>query len=460
MKKIYIFVTFVLLLCSSVLSLNINQGYGDAVYIGGNNIYGLLYGNNIWTGNNIFWNMTVINYTNLSVNGTMVSDNIYTDYIDFNTSYTDGYQEGRLQWNIDDGVLEFGLPGGNVVQQLGLENLRRVKANGDINNGDVVYVCGSTGNRLTVCKTDWDSYLTSLPVGVATENIQNNQFGYINSFGYVRDIDTTGEFGNCNDGDIAWLSNSGGFTCNYPDADKFRTVVGIIVNSHASVGILDVSVDIVPRLEGLSYVNVTNLQTDDILIYNSTSSLWENKNPYTNVTIKGDFVLETAVEDDLRFPVNDIATKGASNIPEFETFKGGTLSLAFDDNTMEQGYVSIQFPHSRKMGTSVEPHFHWSQTGIGTGNVTWCIEYTWANINEIFPDTTTRCVNDYADGTAYKHLMTDMIVIDGTNKTGSGMMNLRLYRDATNSTDTLSEDAYLLEFDIHIYKDKLGETFS
>ena len=97
--------------------------------------------------------------------------------IQFNTSFSDGQAEGRLQWNMEDGTLEVGLPGGNVNLQIGEENLRRVKANEDITNGDVVYVCGGTGQRSVVCLADNDAYLTSLPIGVATEDITANHFG-------------------------------------------------------------------------------------------------------------------------------------------------------------------------------------------------------------------------------------------------------------------------------------------
>ena len=47
-------------------------------------------------------------------------DNQALEFIQFDTSYSDGVAEGKLAWNSDDGALEVGLPGGNVAL-LGLE---------------------------------------------------------------------------------------------------------------------------------------------------------------------------------------------------------------------------------------------------------------------------------------------------------------------------------------------------
>ena len=199
------------------------------------------------------------------------------NYIQFNTTYTDGTNEGRLQWSIEDGTLEFGMPGGNVNQQIGLENLRRVKANETISNGDVIYPCGGIANRLIICKADYGSIATAGAFGIATEDIVINQFGYVNAFGYVRDINTTGALGSCSDGSPAWLSNNGGFQCIPPTGDKIKTLVGVIVSAHETNGIIDIEMQVVPRLQGLSQVNGTGLGSEHIFIYNATSSIWENR---------------------------------------------------------------------------------------------------------------------------------------------------------------------------------------
>lgn len=66
----------------------------------------------------------------LTDNGWMQSASVPStlyDYIDFDVTYADGVAEGRLQWNIEDGTLEVGLPGGTVNLQIGQEMMIRCR---------------------------------------------------------------------------------------------------------------------------------------------------------------------------------------------------------------------------------------------------------------------------------------------------------------------------------------------
>jgi len=166
--------------------------------------------------------------------------------------------------------------------------------------------------------------------------------------------------------------------------------------------------------------------------------------------------LAVPVEEDLRFPAGIILVTGASNTPDWETFIGNTQILAFSSSTMEQAFLSAQLPHSWKEGTNIEPHFHWSPSTTDTGNVTWCLEYTWANIDDVFPVVDYACVNQQASGTVGTHQLAYDISLDGTDKTYSSMLSVRLFRNVTAPDDTFTGDAGLLEFDIHYLKYRLG----
>jgi len=182
----------------------------------------------------------------------------------------------------------------------------------------------------------------------------------------------------------------------------------------------------------------------------------ENGNSYFDgdVTIADDFLLENTVEEDIRFPASVIKVAGASNIPGWDSTNFG---YDFSSSTMEQAFFTAQMPHARKAGTNIKPHFHWQTSNNNAGNVVWCIEYSWANIDGSFPSTTTQCVTDSSQRDSTKHLMTSEIIISGTGKTYSSQLKGRIYRDATNAADTYGSDALLLEFDIHYYLDKLGD---
>ena len=232
---------------------------------------------------NINWNGFDIDFFGGNI------DNI--THIQFNLLGNGCVDEGCLEWNPIDGTLDLTMPGGSVNQQIGLENLRRVKANETITNGDVVYPCGGIANRLLICKADYGNIATAGINGIATEDITKDQFGYINAFGYVRDIDTTGALGYCSEGLPAWLSSDGTFQCIPPSGNKIRTVVGVIVNAHATDGIIDTHIQLVPRLQGLSQVNGTGITDDSIFVYNATSGIWDNKLRYdfTGLNVTADY---------------------------------------------------------------------------------------------------------------------------------------------------------------------------
>jgi len=155
-------------------------------------------------------------------------------------------------------------------------------------------------------------------------------------------------------------------------------------------------------------------------------------------------------EEDLRFPASVLNIRGSSNTPSWSSYLGNTQALSFSSSTMEQVFASVQLPHNRVYYSDLEPHFHWSPSNNNNGSVVWCLEYTCANIGDLFPATQTQCIEDQADNQENYHLMTEMIHIEN-DLIYSAMCNLRMYRDTTNSSDTFNGDVYLLEFDIHYF---------
>lgn len=165
----------------------------------------------------------------------------------------------------------------------------------------------------------------------------------------------------------------------------------------------------------------------------------------------GSFKITEPAKEDLRYPAKTIKLTGSSNLPQ-ETEYG----FAFDPSSNEQVYMTSQLPHKRKENSSIYPHFHWTPSDNESGDVVWCIDYNWANINETFSEKDTKCVVDSTNSIENQHLMTKEIFINGTDKNSSAMLKSRLYRNATDSRDTYSSDAYMIEFDIHYFSDKLG----
>lgn len=171
---------------------------------------------------------------------------------------------------------------------------------------------------------------------------------------------------------------------------------------------------------------------------------------------KSAIIQYSTVYEDLRFPANIFKVVGSSNVPDYEQMNGtGLYAYAFSPTTVEQLFLSFQFPHERTPMSTVYPHVHWSHLTNNTGTVVWCADYSCANIGETFYNTRTGCILSNAS-TSKKHIMTDMLVLP-SNLTSSAMCLFKIYRNATDLRDTFPDDAFFLEFDIHYLSDRRGE---
>jgi hypothetical protein len=199
------------------------------------------------------------------------------DFIDFNTTTAIPSIPGRLTWNDTDGTLNLGLKGGNVTLQVGQEQVFKVRNNtaNDIPNGSVVYITGSTGFRPVVSLAQANSEgASSVVIGVTTEDIVKNTDGFVNTFGLVRDLDTSG----LTEGSAIWLSPTvaGGMTSTKPVAPDHLVLIGYCIRSHPTLGSIFVKVQNGYELEELHNVLITSPTNGQVLAYDSASGLWKN----------------------------------------------------------------------------------------------------------------------------------------------------------------------------------------
>jgi hypothetical protein len=216
---------------------------------------------------------------------------VSVNYIDFDTTYEDGAQEGRLQWNIDDGTLEVGMPGGDVNLQIGQENLVRVtNDNGTlIENGSAVYVSGATGANIKVKKPIASNTTTApLTFGIATEDIAVGQKGYVTIIGNVRDFNTLNPGGESwSAGEPVWLSptTAGALTNVRPSAPNIAVAMGVVVKAHATEGIVACNPVVVQRISLSSDALVTTPTSDNsFLQWDNANGYWEDR---TSITVPG-----------------------------------------------------------------------------------------------------------------------------------------------------------------------------
>jgi hypothetical protein len=195
-----------------------------------------------------------------------------------------------MRWNDTDGTLDLGLKGGNVTLQVGQEQVIRVvnKTATNVNlleaNYQAVRVTGAQGQRLKVDLAQaTNDALSAETIGLVTETINNNQQGFITTSGLVRGINTTGSLQGETwaDGDILYLSptTAGNITNIKPTAPNHLVIIGYVIHAHITQGSIFVKVDNGYELDELHnvYINPATLADNDVLQYDSASSLWENK---------------------------------------------------------------------------------------------------------------------------------------------------------------------------------------
>jgi hypothetical protein len=237
-------------------------------------------------------------------------------YIDFDITYMDGQEEGRLQWNSDDGTLEVGMPGGSVNLQIGQEMLVRV-TNDTVNlipNGTPVYVSSATGTNIKITPADADFVggVGLRTFAVTTEDIPGSQKGYVVTQGFVRDIDTTFAVAA---GLPVYLEVGGGFTTTAPIAPNITYLVGVVtIANSANGGEIYVIQTSIPNLNSLSDVDVDSISDTDKLVWNASNTRWENEpTPFGEIYTE-DNVTETVISTIGTFTqVTIFDTNGESN---------------------------------------------------------------------------------------------------------------------------------------------------
>lgn len=208
--------------------------------------------------------------------------------VEFDTTPTQTAGVAKLRWNDSDGTLDLGLKGGNVTLQIGQESVIRVvnKTGSNLleSNYQAVRVNGAQGQRLKIDLAQaTNDLLSAETIGLVTENINNNQEGFVTTSGLIRGINTTGSLQGETwaDGDMLYLSPSvaGRITNIKPTAPNHLITIGYVVYAHANNGSIFVKVDNGYELEELHNVTSTNyttpIDTDSVLTYDVTNSLWK-----------------------------------------------------------------------------------------------------------------------------------------------------------------------------------------
>jgi len=257
--------------------------------------------------------LTNLYYTDARVN-TYVSNTTFSA-LSANTvtadSVTINGMPGPIVWNGDDNTLDIPLNGSTL--QVGQEEVVYGKATEAIADGDVVMFAGSEGSHLLFAKADLNApgFKDEWVLGLATETMALNDFGFVATFGKVRGIDTSAHL----PGTILYLSDTtpGATT---PTEPKHAITVAAVVIQHAVNGVLFSRPTFgKSHLHELHDVVLTTPATGEALVFNGTD--WVNQpvtgsetDPVFTASPAGSIVAANITNWNTAYSWGDHATQG------------------------------------------------------------------------------------------------------------------------------------------------------
>lgn len=352
---------------------------------------------------------------------------VETEYIDFSRySNVPTDHQGVLYWNEDDGTLDISLLNGSILQTgQEIHFYAKNTSGAQIDNGTPVMFTGTVGasGKLTCAPAVADgTYPSNYMMGVATQDIANNDFGYITHFGLVRGLVTDGSpySETWNDGDLLYFdpATAGTWTKVQPTADNIKNAVAVVVYATSGAsGSIFVRMNINETLAGLQDVELTSITNHDLIAYNSTNSRFENTDtPYVEgiviektagLGIKLEKASPTFGWEDM---LSEVATRGVgATDPNWSVYRNGIYQYLFSVN--DESWHNFHILHDYAPGTDFFIHCHWSHNSaaVTTGSVTWSLELTYAKGHNqaAFPATVTLTITQTASTTQYQHMIAE-----------------------------------------------------
>ena len=242
--------------------------------------------------------VVLINTSGLTIaeSGVQYIDNIK---VDFGTP-VNGY---NLAYNSATNSVKFTAPGGGgggdmyksvydtdddgIVDNAETINIIVRNSTGStLHKGKIVYLQGSTGNRPNAILAQANAESTSSGTfGVVMADIANNSDGNVCAFGTLHNLDTRTTAPNpftalvLSDGDKLYLdaANAGYVTNVEPTAPNHLVYIGYVARTSPTNGRIIYRITNGFKLDELHNVSNTSLTNNDILAYETATSLWKNK---------------------------------------------------------------------------------------------------------------------------------------------------------------------------------------
>ncbi len=198
-------------------------------------------------------------------------------YVDFmTTGDKPAYFEGRLFYDKSQTALSYYNEVSEMTVNLAEESIIKVynDTGSVITNGQVVYITGADNDgHPTIELASAASSSTARIMGMATHDIGIGDHGYITRFGKVHFLDTS-SFAS---GTSLYLSavTPGYYTATRPESPGITVEIGVVVQSHATEGIILVSLGS-PRNGRISEGGVVFGTSNDFMTDDADNFYWNN----------------------------------------------------------------------------------------------------------------------------------------------------------------------------------------
>ena len=227
-------------------------------------------------------------------------------------------------------------------------DVRNNSSTDTLHRGTIVYLSGSTGNHPNAVKAQANTEVTSSGTfGVVINDIGPNTDGLVAAMGSLHNLDTrTAANGNPNpftsdtlvDGDILWLDpNTAGYvTKTKPSAPNHAVFIGVVARTHPTSGRIVYKIQNGYEVEELHNVKITSpLSNNQVLRYNDSNSLWENKTlnfqtPLTLNTTPSSGAATLAGDGTLTIPNYTLSGLGGVPTTRTLTINGTSYDLSAD----------------------------------------------------------------------------------------------------------------------------------
>ena len=232
---------------------------------------------------------TLVPYTGATTNVDLGEYELKSGQLTLDTTPTGTAAVATTRWNDAIGSSETTLKGGSVILKNGIDLVARVvnKVNPNTTltkaNYQVVRISGAQGQRLAVDLAQANNDNNSADtLGIVTETIATNQEGFIMTVGQLEGINTTGSLQSetWTDGDVLYLSptTAGAITNIKPTgATGHIVILGYVEYAHANNGKIYVKIMNGWELDELHNVFIDTPLNNQLLSYETATSLWKNK---------------------------------------------------------------------------------------------------------------------------------------------------------------------------------------